>query len=413
MNHHLQAMPSNEGVEKTVLSILMTNDNLYRQALAEGIDLECFWHPTNQIIFETIKDFKRDANGEIDLLTFVPHLNELGLLDRAGGPSAITDVLTHSMSTAGWTGWLETLKEMKGRRMYVIGSRSLSEASDSAEAMETAKGIIEAITGAVGSKSRSLNAKQAIGNFVETFQDHHKRGLLVGESTGFTELDEICGGIRGGELWVVGAKPSRGKSVLIIQMACNLLLDGKVVALFSLEMTTHEIVSRIICYIARVDYGVITQPRKALKRDLDKIKSACELLATLKLYIDASANQTMATIEAESQRIRDINEGQLDYIGIDYMQIVDPPAKSKKSREEEVANTSGRCKQLAKRHNCPVVTATQLNEQNQTRESRAIEQDADALLYICDDGLKIGKMRNGRRDTVLPLLLNGSMQRFQ
>ncbi len=413
MSNYNQAMQSNEAVEKSVLSTMMHNPNLYKQALADGIDAECFWHPTNQIIFEAIKDRPRDENGEIDLATFVPYLNDMGLLDRAGGPSAIMDVFTRNVTGSGWTIWLAELREMKGRRLTAIGSRSLSEAVDSAEAIETAKNIIEALTGAVETKSRTQNAKQAVGVFLDTFQADHAAGDLVGMSTGLTELDDISGGLKGGQLWVVGAKPSRGKSVLMIQLAAEAIEQGKVVGIFSLEMTTHEVVSRLICYLARVDYGVITKPKSATKLDLEKIKRACGIISKSKLYIDASANQTMASIEAECQRIKDLNDGEIGLVVIDYLQIIKSPAKSSKSREEEVAHSSGSCKQLAKHLNCPVVTATQLNEQNQTRESRAIEQDADSLLYICDDGIKIGKMRNGKRDTVMRLLLNGARQRFE
>jgi replicative DNA helicase len=413
MTNYTQAMQSNEAVEKSVLSTMMHHPNLYKQALADGIDAECFWHPTNQIIFEAIKDRPRDENGEIDLATFVPHLNDMGLLDRAGGPSAIMDVFTRNVTGSGWTLWLAELKEMKGRRIGVVGSRSLSEAVDSAEAIETAKNIIEALTGAVESKSRAQNAKQAVGMFLEIFQADHAAGSLVGMSTGLPELDEISGGLKGGQLWVVGAKPSRGKSVLMCQFTVEAILQGKVVIIFSLEMTTHEVVSRLICCMARVDYGVLTTPKSASKSDLQKIQRAYEILSKSRLYIDSSANQTMASIEAECQRIEDLNDGQIGFIAIDYLQIIKSPTKSSKSREEEVAHSSGSCKQLAKHHNCPVMTATQLNEQNQTRESRAIEQDADSLLFICDDGIKIGKMRNGKRDTVMRLLLNGARQRFE
>ena len=413
MSNYNQAMQSNEAVEKSVLSTMMHHQNLYKQALADGIDAECFWHPTNKIIFEAIKDRPRDENGEIDLATFVPYLNDMGLLDRAGGPSAIMDVFTRNVTGSGWTIWLAELREMKGRRLTAIGSRSLSEAVDSAEAIETAKNIIEALTGAVETKSRTQNGQQAVGVFFDNFKSDHAAGDLVGMSTGLTELDDISGGMKGGQLWVVGAKPSRGKSVLMCQFAVEAILQGRVVVIFSLEMTTHEVVSRLICCMARVDYGVLTTPKSATKSDLEKIKRVCKILAESKLYINSSANQTMASIEAECQRIMDLNDGEIGLVVIDYLQIIKSPAKSSKSREEEVAHSSGSSKQLAKHLNCPVVTATQLNEQNQTRESRAIEQDADSLLFICDDGIKIGKMRNGKRDTVMRLLLNGARQRFE
>lgn len=409
----IETMPSNLSAEKAVLSSMMQSEKMFRQGIAEGIDEECFNFPTNQILFDVIKTQKRDSEGRIDLITLIPHLNDVGLLSRAGGPGAIAEVNSYAPHPSGWTGWVESLREMKARRMGILAAKTLSEASDSTEAMQAVRDALEGMTKAVSGQKRSQTGKQAIGVFSETFKAAHNAGDIPGYSTGLPQLDQICGGMKGGELWVMGAKPSRGKSVLIIQFACEFLLKGLPVALFSIEMTTNEIIGRIICYLSRVDYGVITQPRKAHKNDLVRIKRACELIAGSKLYIDASANQTMATIEAESQRIKDTNNGELAYVGIDYLQIIKSPARSTKTREEEVAQNSAGCKQLAKHLNCPVVTATQLNEQNQTRESRAIEQDADALIFICDDGLKIGKMRNGRRDVVLPLLLNGALQRFE
>jgi replicative DNA helicase len=406
-------LPSNLSAEKAVLSAMMHSEKLFKQGLGEGIDDECFHFPTNQILFSTIKTQTRDENGLIDLITLIPYLNDVGMLTRAGGPGAVADVYTYAPGGQGWSGWVDSLREMKARRLGVIAAKALSEASDSTEAMQTVRDAMEAMSKAVSGQKRSQTGKQAIGVFSDTFRAAHGAGDIPGYSTGLPELDQICGGMKGGELWVMGAKPSRGKSVLIIQFACEFLLKGLPVALFSIEMTTNEIIGRIICYISKVDYGIITQPRRAQKNDLSRIKSACEFIASSKLYIDSSANQTMTTIEAEAQRIKDTNNGELAYVGIDYLQIIKSSPRSSRTREEEVAQNSAGCKQLAKHLNCPVVTATQLNEQNQTRESRGIEQDADALLFICDDGIKIGKMRNGRRDVVLPLRLNGAKQRFE
>jgi replicative DNA helicase len=302
---------------------------------------------------------------------------------------------------------------MKARRLAITASTSLSEASDSTEAILTAKNALEALTKAVSGQKRSINGKQAIGEFIDKFKINHEAGDIPGYSTGIQVLDQISGGMRGGELWIAAGKPSRGKSVLIIQIACEFIEKGLPVALFSIEMTANEIIGRIISVIGRINYGVITQPRLATKSDLQKIARVSEMIVSSKLFIDASANQTMRTIEAEAQRIKDSNNGELAFVGIDYIQIVRPNDKSSKSREEEVAQTSGGMKQLAKQLDCPVMSATQLNEQNQTRESRAIEQDADALLFICDDGIKIGKLRNGQRDSVLNLTLDGSIQRFK
>jgi replicative DNA helicase len=161
-----------------------------------------------------------------------------------------------------------------------------------------------------------------------------------------------------------------------------------------------------------VNFGAITQPRSASTADLARIQAAVATLARdLHLWIDATAGQSLETIRAEAQRLRDQN-GSLALVVVDYLQLIRGGRTKNESREEEIARVSGGLKQLAKELRCPVLSASQLNEAGQTRESRAIEQDADALLFIAEDGIKIGKLRNGPRNDVLPLFLNGEAQLF-
>ena len=129
------------------------------------------------------------------------------------------------------------------------------------------------------------------------------------------------------------------------------------------------------------------------------------------LWIDASAAQSIESITAEARRIRD-SHGSLSLVVVDYLQLIRGGRSRNEMREEEVARVSGGLKQLAKALNCPVLSASQLNEQGQTRESRAIAQDADAVLIIAEDGIRIAKMRNGVRDSVLNLKIDGRFQRF-
>jgi len=240
---------------------------------------------------------------------------------------------------------------------------------------------------------------------------HDHSGELPGASTGIAEIDAICGGMRPGEFWVVAGKPSRGKSVLMLQIASKFIADGKPTAIHSLEMMNHEVIGRLISVLTHTNYGSITQPRTAAKHELQKIQRGVEQISSSHLWIDSSSNQSIDSIAAEAERIRDLH-GSLDLVVVDYLQLIRGSRSSRESREEEVARVSGGLKQLAKHLKCPVISASQLNDNNQVRESRAIEQDADALLFIADDGIKVGKLRNGQRDVVLPLRLNGQYQHF-
>jgi replicative DNA helicase len=406
-----KSMPSSYPAEKAIISSMLQSASIASRGRAEGIDTECFWHPTTRILSEALGTIQRNDDGEADLITLVQQLQDSGDLDRCGGPAEVYEVYSYSPSASGWTAWCDTLREMKARRLAITASQSLSEAVDSSEAILTAKTALEALQRAITGQRRAIGSKQASAEFVSQFEANYHAGDIAGQSTGIECLDQICGGMRAGELWVVGGKPSRGKSVLMLQIAAEVIGAGKPVAIFSLEMMAHEVIGRLVSTTARLDYGSITQPRTANKSQLSILKQTIGNLSTAPLWIDATSNQTIDTIVGEAERIRDMH-GSLDLVVVDYLQLIRGNRGKNESREEEVARVSGGLKQLAKLLKCPVLSATQLNEANQTRESRAIEQDADALLYICDDGIKVGKLRNGKRDDVLPLLLDGRIQRF-
>jgi replicative DNA helicase len=290
-------------------------------------------------------------------------------------------------------------------------AREIATADDATSAIASFRTTLQSLQQVVSGKQRSIDADKAGKQFIENLLRDYNSGDLPGMSTGIAELDEICGGMRPGEFWVIAGKPSRGKSVLMLQIASKFISDQRPVAIHSLEMMTHEVIGRLISTMTHTNYGSITQPRSAAKHELQKIQTGVEQISSAPLWIDSSSNQSIDSIAAEAERIRDLH-GSLDLVVVDYLQLIRGSRSSRESREEEVARVSGGLKQLAKHLQCPVISASQLNDNNQVRESRAIEQDADALLFIADDGLKVGKLRNGRRDVVLPLRLNGQYQEF-
>ena len=201
------------------------------------------------------------------------------------------------------------------------------------------------------------------------------------------------------------------------------MLDGKKVAFFSCEMMVDEIVARLVANVGNTDLSRVLQPAKwtdyhaSGKRIGDKVVEAVKSISAQQAWMDDTPRMTMRHIEQESQRIADQNDG-LDLIVVDYMQIVSPESVRKESREQEVARVSGSLKQLAKKMGCPVLSASQLNDDGRVRESRAISFDANVMMGIEEEGIRIVKMRNGKRDNdneppSLRLTLNGAIQRFE
>jgi replicative DNA helicase len=258
------------------------------------------------------------------------------------------------------------------------------------------------------------NANEAVGAFLAKLKENYDNGKLPGLSTGFAKLDEKTGGLRKGEFWVIGAKTSMGKSVMMLQIAQGAINEGKKVAIFTLEMGADEVIGRMISCGNSIPIGEITQPRHVSKMNIDKIRKAAKDIAQTSLMICDSADLTIDAISGHCQRIQETSG--LDLVVIDYLQLISTPKTRGQSREQEVAGISRACKQLAKRLKCPVLTATQLNEAGQSRESRAIEHDADCVFFIITDdngaNLHIWKARNSKRGELIPVTLQGDYQRF-
>jgi len=409
---NLRPEPSAIMAEKALLSCMIREPAQFiARGIAEGLCDDSFSTPATRIFFRSIVD-DFHAHGDLDLTAFVQRRHTEGTLQRMGGPSQVTDIYTYAATGHAWQQWLDQVKEAHALRLALGCARRLSEIESSADAVAEVTDALEAIRKAAEGPRRSVAAKDAAREFLAQLEADHKAGAFPGAETGLVQLDLVSGGMRPGEFWVIAGRPSRGKSVVMIQIAAGFLTRGENVAIFSLEMMAREVIGRLVTVLGRVNYQAITQPRNATAADLSRIHGAVEKLARdLHLWIDPTAGQSLETIRAEAQRLRDMHGG-LALVVVDYLQLIRGGRTKNETREEEIARVSGGLKQLAKELRCPVLSASQLNEAGQTRESRAIEQDADALLFIGDDGIKIGKLRNGPRNDVLPLFLNGEAQRF-
>jgi len=407
-----RAIPHASMAEKALLSCMIKDPALFvARGLAEGLSEESFHTEDMRYFFRTIVD-DFHAHDDLDLIAFVQRRQTEGILDRMGGATGVTEVYTYAPSGHAWQQWLDQVKEAHALRIALAAAGRIGDAENSADAADEITAALEAIRKAAEGPRRSIAAKDAAREFITQLETDHKAGTIPGAETGLIQLDQVSGGMRPGEFWVIAGRPSRGKSVMMIQIATEFLTRGENVALFSLEMMAREVVGRLVSVIGRVNYQAITQPRSATTADLSRIHGAVDKLASdLHLWIDATAGQSLETIRAEAQRLRDMHGG-LALVVVDYLQLIRGGRTKNETREEEIARVSGGLKQLAKELRCTVLSASQLNEAGQTRESRAIEQDADALLYITEDGIKIIKLRNGPRNDVLPLFLNGEMQRF-
>jgi replicative DNA helicase len=399
--------------------ILNSPEKVIPQLRGEGITSEYFHLYLPKLIWRTANQFLDEGRiHEIGKLEFTHEIK-----GTVKGRELTSDI---SYIRSEWCGFeimkchLKTLKKMYATR---FAQKSLSDALQALEGGESpetvsdasrsaGEGIMAILESQVGFK----DAKQSSSEFADLLRAIHKDKSTSGVPTGIFQIDSITGGLGKNELWVIGAQTSGGKTVLMLQMMNNFITLGKRVLLFSLETEANMIHARLASNSKNIDMGKILGKSLTplVKSDLirlsDYIKESSE---NSNLVICDEDSITLESISAKAQQVSDI--GGLDLIVVDYIQLVALTNSQDKARHEQVAEVTRTMKQLAKKFQCPVLTATQLNDDGRVRESRAIAHDADVLLTICDDsnGVYVAKNRNGERDTTLQLSLNGAYQRFE
>jgi replicative DNA helicase len=242
-------------------------------------------------------------------------------------------------------------------------------------------------------ESQTLLIKDVVHKAINRLEEYHaNQGMLTGLSTGFPDLDKMTTGLHGGEMIVVAARPSMGKTSLAMNIAESVAIDQKLpVGVFSLEMSSESLVLRMLCSRARVNLRNIREGFFS-ERDFPKITSAAGKLAAAPLYIDDTAGLSILQLRAKARRMW--QQYGVKLFVIDYLQLLHSTARRAENRQQEIADISNGVKALAKELNVPVIVLAQLNREiekeknrkprmSDLRESGAIEQDADliGLLY--------------------------------
>jgi replicative DNA helicase len=406
-------LPNAPDAERSILCCILHNPERFLiRASSDNILPDFFYNHTHQRLFQIIHE-QRQQGRAVD----VTSISEL-IRDRKEAHLSVADIgdiMLSEFNENSWQVYADILRDRYARRLAIEAGRQVSSENMSGESAVLAlKQAAETALNALVGSTAIQNANEAVGAFLAKLKENYDNGKLPGLSTGFAKLDEKTGGLRKGEFWVIGAKTSMGKSVMMLQIAQGAINEGKKVAIFTLEMGADEVIGRMISCGNSIPIGEITQPRHVSKMNIDKIRKAAKEISQTSLMICDSADLTIDAISGHCQRIQETSG--LDLVVIDYLQLISTPKTRGQSREQEVAGISRACKQLAKRLKCPVLTATQLNEAGQSRESRAIEHDADCVFFIITDdngaNLHIWKARNSKRGELLPVTLQGDYQRF-
>ena len=405
---------SAESAERAILSVILQRpEQFVSKAKAEDLHPDLFVDHACSTLLRIINEF--DANDRsIELISLTESLNNSGDLEMIGGPAGLATLYSYATNSQHWNEHVAIVKERYSRRVAISGANKVIASAtegDAESALQTLSEAREAVLLSTAKKQAFQDAQESYERFLAAMNERMDGGDMPGQETGIVQLDELGGGMRPGELWIVCGETSAGKSALAYQMAVPAINDDKKVLIMTLEMTSDEVFARLMSCRSRIDLGRIMKPRGMDKGQLMQIKRSSDALRQSNLLISDQPNMSIDYVCAQAEMEAEM--GGVDLLVVDYLQLLDGGRKTGDSQEQELATYSRRLKQLAKKLKCPVISPAQINDEGRLRGSRAIGHDADVVLKIQPDGIAVAKYRNAPKNDVLPLGLVGQFQRFE
>ena len=430
----MRSLPQSIEAEQSVIGSMIIDKNAIVQ-VAERLEEGDFYREGHKIIYRAIFDMFRNDMA-VDLLTLLEYLKSNDQLERAGGVTYITEVTSSVPTTANLSSYIKIVEEKSTLRKLIKASTAIIEDSynkqgEVADVLDQAEKKIFDIA-----EKRTTNDFEPLSvvlerGFLEIERLFKNRGEITGVGSGIKDLDAKTSGFQSGDMVLIAARPSMGKTTFALNIAENAALrEGKSVVIFSLEMSKEQLAYKLLCSEANVD--MLKLRTGALDdRDWENIARATGPLSKAKIYIDDTAGVSVMEMRSKCRRLK--MEYGIDLILIDYLQLMS--GSSSENRQQEVSEISRSIKAFAKEMHCPVIALSQLSrapEQradhrpmlSDLRESGSIEQDADVVMFLYRDEYYnkesedkgtaeciIAKQRNGPVGTV-KMAWVGSMSKF-
>ncbi len=432
----LDTLPANIDAEKTILGAILL-DNAAHSEAAEKLHEDDFSLDSHRRIFMRMSELM-DAQRAVDIVTLANELARYKEIEAVGGVAYLASLTEGLPRRPVIEEYIRIVKDKSMlRRLMLICSTAIARAGDQGENAltvldETEGKLLEVSENGLTQGFQSLD--QIVQNSFGSIDNLYKQSREVtGLATGFTELDRLTSGLQKGELIIVAARPSMGKTALAINIAQHAAVNSKAtVAVFSLEMSKESLLRRMLASQAWVDQRKL-QTGFIAREDQVKLESALEQLIESRMFIDDTAGISLAEMRAKARRLKQ-NHGGLDLVVVDYLQLMSAtvPSSGRKNyenRTQEVSAISRGLKALSKELNVPVMALSQLSRASERRgddkrpmlsdlrESGSIEQDADVVAFIHRESyynrteemtneerakseIILAKQRNGPTDTV-------------
>ncbi len=417
--------PHNVEAEKSVLgAVLLDERHLNGLLVEEQLRSQHFYREHYGAIFAAMQELF-ESDRKIDHLTVAETLRQHGKLDEVGGKAAIDDLAGWVPAAGHAREYGRIVRENAQMRALLTSTYEIQSSVFSREA--PARDLLERAERSVLEIAHDDHQKKlrSIADILheETERLHHlsvAKSPLTGTPSGFRDLDERTGGFQRGNLVVIAARPSMGKSALVANIAENASLDGFPVVLFSLEMSESELAQRFVASQAKIN-GEDLRRGKVAEHRWPKILEACRRLSQAPLFVDDSSDTGVLEVRAKARRLHHKlqDQGGLGLIVVDYLQLMRHEGRVE-SRVEQVGQISRGLKGLARELDVPVIALSQLSravEQRQEkkpilsdlRESGQVEQDADLVMFIYREEyyLKEDSERPGEADIIIAKHRNG------
>ena len=377
------SLPKDEDAEKAFLSCVIQQSSLLNE-VADGNIGKLFHHPCHRRIFDSALNLWKEGK-DCDLVTLTDAMNEAGTLELSGGAAFLTECFISPAVLGNWENYLGILKRKHTARLAISAAEriiaSAQNPADAGDLSEIVQKALVAVAADAETASSIVSIKEAA---IERYADYEimvkERGKLLGITTGFTKLDEITGGFRGGQLVVIGAPTKGGKTAMALNMAMRTSdVGGNPVGIISLEMSRKELVDRLIASYTGADVSRLSKEKETDQKLMNDLNVGASQLSKLKLFIRDESSMNCLQLRAAVRRMVAVHQVKL--VVVDYIQLLEPTDR-KDSRERQVADASRTLKMLAKEMGIVIIALTQLNADGNSRESRAIEHDCDLFLTI-------------------------------
>jgi replicative DNA helicase len=391
-------LPQNLEAEKGLIGSILLSPREVLNDCADQISEEAFYSPAHGTIYRVLSEMW-SANTQIDVITLTNRLRDLNLLDTVGGPGAVTELFGFVPTAANAPHYLEIVLEKSLLRRMITActgsaARCYEEQGDVPQLLDDVEREIFVIGETRFSKS-APDMRDEVFTALENIEKmYQQRGRISGLATGFTVFDQMTDGLHPGEMIIVAARPSMGKTAFAMNVVEHVALEleePKSVAVFSLEMSTQQLVQRMLCSRARVNMKKIRSGMLA-RAEHGKLNDAAAALSESRIFIDDTPSLTILELRAKARRLRDRHR--VEFIAIDYLQLCRSTSRrGQDNRQIEISEISAGIKALAKELEIPVMVLAQLNRQpeqrgggkprmSDLRESGSLEQDADVVSLL-------------------------------